>query len=51
MKMFTYSRLLPVSFRIFSDMVHRVRTGLEKYLNGQDCVENSLKIKFALKST
>ena len=24
---------------------------LEKYLNIQDCLENSLKIKFALKST
>ena len=24
---------------------------LEKYLNNQDCLEKSLKIKFALKST
>ena len=39
---------------IYSDYRNLVKQGshrLEKYLNIQDCLEQSLKIKFALKST
>ena len=32
-------------------LINRVPTSLKKYLNIQDCLEKSLKIKFALKST
>ena len=41
------SIFLLVSVAISSQSSHR----LEKYLNIQDCLEKSLKIKFALKST
>ena len=40
------SMLNPV-YLIYTQGSHR----LEKYLNIQDCLEKSLKIKFALKST
>ena len=37
----------PIHAREWMQGLHR----LEKYLNIQDCLEKSLKIKFALKST
>ena len=43
---FFFFELLPLQLLPFQGS-HR----LEKYLNIQDCLENSLKIKFALKST
>ena len=37
--------------RAVAQLVEQGSPRLEKYLNIQDCIEKSLKIKFALKST
>ena len=40
-----------LSFLIYRDKLDQGSHTLEKYLNIQDCLEKSLKLKFALKST
>ena len=40
-----------LSFLIYRDKLEQGSHRLEKYLNIQDCLEKSLKMKFALKST
>ena len=45
----TLARIL--EFTVLEHLLYKGSHRLEKYLNIQDCLEKSLKIKFALKST